>query len=50
MTPSAVKPNAKMFTLAGLQDIPVPSTLRAGDIPAVIQEYRHAAAAAGPNS
>jgi N-ethylmaleimide reductase len=35
-----------MFTLSGLQDIPEPRTLRADEIPAVIQEFRHAAAAA----
>jgi N-ethylmaleimide reductase len=35
-----------MFTLSGLQDIPERRTLRADRIPAVIQEFRHAAAAA----
>jgi N-ethylmaleimide reductase len=46
VAPSAVKPNSKMFTLAGLQDIPEPRTLQADEIPAVIQEFRHAAATA----
>jgi len=46
VAPSAVKPNAKMFTLSGLQDIPEPRMLRADEIPAVIKEFRHAAAAA----
>jgi hypothetical protein len=46
VAPSAVKPNTKMFTLSGLQDIPEPRTLRANEIPAVIREFRHAAAAA----
>ena len=46
VAPSAVKPNTKMFTLSGLQDIPEPRALRADEIPAVIQEFRHAAAAA----
>jgi len=46
LAPSAVKPNTKMFTPSGLQDIPDPRTLRGDDIPAVIQEFRHAAAAA----
>ncbi len=46
VAPSAVKPNAKMFTPSGLQDIPEPRTLRADEIPAVIQEFRRAAAAA----
>jgi N-ethylmaleimide reductase len=46
VAPSAVKPNSKMFTLSGLQDIPEPRALRAEEIPAVIQEFRHAAAAA----
>ena len=46
VAPSAVKPNTKIFTLSGLQDIPEPRTLRADEIPAVIQEFRHAAAGA----
>ena len=46
IAPSAVKPNSKMFTLSGLQDIPEPRALRADEIPAVIQEFRHAAATA----
>jgi N-ethylmaleimide reductase len=46
VAPSAVKPNTKMVTPSGLQDIPEPCTLRADEIPAVIQEFRHAAAAA----
>jgi N-ethylmaleimide reductase len=46
VAPSAVKPNTKIFTPSGLQDIPEPRTLRADEIPAVIQEFRHAAAAA----
>jgi N-ethylmaleimide reductase len=45
VAPSAVKPNTKMFTPSGLQDIPEPRALRADDIPAVVQEFRHAAAA-----
>jgi N-ethylmaleimide reductase len=45
VAPSAVKPNAKMQTLSGPQDIPEPPALRADEIPAVIQEFRHAAAA-----
>ncbi len=35
-----------MFTPSGLQDIPEPHALRTNEIPAVIQEFRHAAAAA----
>jgi N-ethylmaleimide reductase len=46
VAPSAVKPNAKMFTLAGLQSIPEPRALSADEIPVVIDEFRHAAAAA----
>jgi N-ethylmaleimide reductase len=46
VAPSAVKPNAKMFTLSGLEDIPEPRALRTDEVPAVIQEFRHAAAAA----
>jgi N-ethylmaleimide reductase len=46
VAPSAVKPNTKMFTPSGLQDVPEPRALRADEIPAVIREFRHAAAAA----
>jgi 2,4-dienoyl-CoA reductase-like NADH-dependent reductase (Old Yellow Enzyme family) len=46
VAPSAVRPNAKMVTSSGLRDIPEPRALRADEIPAVIQEFRHAAAAA----
>jgi N-ethylmaleimide reductase len=46
VAPSAVKPSAQMFTLSGLQDIPEPRALQSDEIPAVIQEFRHAAAAA----
>ncbi len=45
VAPSAVKPNRKIFTPSGLQDIPEPRRLRADEIPAVTQEFRHAAAA-----
>jgi N-ethylmaleimide reductase len=46
IAPSAVKPNAQMFTLSGLEDIPEPRELQADEIPAVIKEFRHAASAA----
>jgi N-ethylmaleimide reductase len=46
VAPSAVRPNSKMFTRSGLEDIPEPRALRADEIPSVIQEFRHAAAAA----
>jgi len=46
VAPSAVKPNTKMFTPSGLRDIPEPRSLRADEIPRVLQEFRHAAAAA----
>ena len=46
VAPSAVTPNTKMFTPSGLQVIPEPRTLPADEMPAVIQEFRHAAAAA----
>jgi len=46
VAPSAVRPNTKMVTSSGLRDIPEPRALRADEIPAVIQEFRHAAAAA----
>jgi N-ethylmaleimide reductase len=46
VAPSAVKPNAKMFTASGPQDIPEPRALEAGEIASTVQDFRHAAAAA----
>lgn len=43
VAPSAIAPGEQIFTLAGMQDIPVPRALATGEIPAVIDEYRHAA-------
>jgi len=46
VAPSAVAPAAQMVTRAGRQDIPVPHAMTTEEIRAVIQEFRHAAAAA----
>lgn len=46
VAPSAIRPNIKMFTPQGMLEIPEPRALATEEIPAIIQEYRHAAAAA----
>jgi N-ethylmaleimide reductase len=46
VAPSAVKPNAKMFTAQGMPEIPEPRELSIADIEMVVGEFRHAAAAA----
>ncbi|GHC71939.1 alkene reductase [Pseudorhodoferax aquiterrae] len=43
VAPSAVAPGEQIFTLAGMQDIPMPRALLTEEIPATINEYRHAA-------
>lgn len=42
----AIAPKEKMFTLTGMQDIPVPKAIQTKDIPTIIDEYRHAASLA----
>jgi hypothetical protein len=42
VAPSAVKPNATMFTPSGLRDIPERRTLQADEIPAGIQAFHGA--------
>ncbi|WP_429974971.1 hypothetical protein [Enterococcus sp. DIV0840c] len=46
IAPSAIAPKEKMFTLTGMQDIPVPKAIQTEDIPTIIDEYRHAASLA----
>jgi N-ethylmaleimide reductase len=46
VAPSAVQPKQKIGTMKGLQDIPVPHALGAGEIAATVRDFRHAAAAA----
>ena len=44
IAPSAVKPEGQAFTNDGLQDHVTPRALEASELPAIIEEYRHAAA------
>lgn len=46
VAPSAVQPNASMFTAGGMQPIPEPRELSKADIAETIQDFRRAAAAA----
>lgn len=46
VAPSAIAAGAQIFTRAGLQDAPEPRELPTEEIPAVIAEFRHAAASA----
>ena len=46
VAPSAIKPDAKIFTAKGLQDIPEPRALGSAEITTTITDYRKAARAA----
>jgi N-ethylmaleimide reductase len=46
VAPSTVQPKGVMFTATGPQEMPVPRALTADEIAAVVDEFRHAAAAA----
>ncbi|MEU4691922.1 alkene reductase [Actinoplanes sp. NPDC023714] len=46
VAPSAVRPAGVMFTASGPQEMPVPRALETGEIAGVVDEFRHAAAAA----
>nr|WP_321983897.1 alkene reductase [uncultured Lichenicoccus sp.] len=43
VAPSAVKPKGQAFTNRGLQDHVTPRALETDEIPAIVQDYRHAA-------
>lgn len=43
VAPSAIAPNAPMFTLKGMQDIPVPRALTTEEVRQTVQDFRHAA-------
>ncbi len=43
VAPSAIAPGAPMFTVKGMQDIPVPRALTLNDIRQTIADFRHAA-------
>lgn len=46
VAPSAVRPNAKMYTASGMQDIPEPRALSFEEIAQTVADFRHAAACA----
>lgn len=46
VAPSAIAPGVQMFTLKGMQDIPVPRALSLDEVQSTIDEFRKAAAAA----
>lgn len=43
VAPSAIKPAGKAFTYQGLQDYVTPRALEASELPAIVQDYVHAA-------
>ena len=43
VAPSAIKPSGQAFTNKGLQDHVVPRALETDEIPAIVEDYRHAA-------
>lgn len=43
VAPSAVKPSGQAFTHEGLKDFVTPRALETDEIPAIVEEYRHAA-------
>src|SRR5579863_2767835 len=45
VAPSAVRPNMKMPTLTGMQDIPEPHALTTDEVAATVRDFRHAAKA-----
>jgi len=46
VAPSAIQPDGQAFTYEGLKDFVEPRALDAAEIPAIIEQYRHAAACA----
>lgn len=46
IAPSAVAPNQQMFTLKGMQNIPVPEEIKLDEISTIVDQYRHAASLA----
>jgi len=43
VAPSAIAPGSQMFTLKGMQDIPVPRALSTDEVRQTVQDFRHAA-------
>lgn len=46
IAPSAIAPNQEMFTLKGMQEMPVPAEIETAEILDIVNQYRHAAALA----
>ena len=46
VAPSAIRPNGRAFTEAGLQPIPTPRALRTDEMPGIVADYAHAASCA----
>jgi N-ethylmaleimide reductase len=46
VAPSAVTPGGQMFTSTGMQDMPQPRELTTDEVTTLVQDFRHAAAAA----
>ncbi len=46
VAPSAIAPGAQMFTMAGMQDIPIPRALDIEEIEQTVEDFRHAARSA----
>lgn len=43
VAPSAIAPGTQMFTIKGMQDIPVPRALTTDEVRQTVQDFRHAA-------
>lgn len=43
VAPSAIAPDGETFTEQGLQRVPTPRALETAEIPAIVEQYRHAA-------
>lgn len=43
VAPSAIKPKGQAFTYEGLKDFVTPRALETGEIPGIVEQYRHAA-------
>ncbi len=43
VAPSAIAPESGMFTVSGMQDIPVPRALSTAEVQATVADFRHAA-------
>ncbi|MEC4749900.1 alkene reductase [Methylomicrobium sp. Wu6] len=46
VAPSAIAPEGETFTEQGLRKVPTPRALETGEMPGIVEQYRHAAACA----